>query len=164
MPTVARTVQPGLGWPGIPRRAIPGDTVGAMTEEPASPGDSTAVRASRRDAMAIRRYLERLERAEVLDPERAAMAHRLASLRRLISDSSNEAERASLVEERESVEEAMWAARDRVVARDRSLEAGFVAAAAGYSRRKGISPEAWRLVGVPDEVLHRAGLLEKAAT
>ncbi len=111
--------------------------------------------------MAVRRYLERLERAEVLDPERAAMAYRLASLRRLISDSRDEAERASLIEERESVEEAMWAARDRVVARDRSLEADFVAVALDYSRRKGISPEAWQLVGVPDEVLQRAGLLEE---
>ena len=114
--------------------------------------------------MAVRRYLERLERAEVLDPERAAMAHRLASLRRLISDSRDEAERASLIDERESVEEAMWAARDRVVARDRSLEADFVGAALDYSRRKGISPEAWQLVGVPDEVLQRAGLLEETTT
>ncbi len=138
-----------------------GDTVDTVTVDPSYPGDGAPTRVSRRDAMAVRRYLERLERAEVLDPERAAMAHRLASLRRLISDTRDEAERASLIDERESVEEAMWAARDRVVARDRSLEADFVAVALGYSRRKGISPEAWQLVGVPDGVLQRAGLLEE---
>jgi hypothetical protein len=139
------------------------DTVGVVIDDPARPQaeDASRTRGSRREALAVRRYLERLERAEVLDPERAAMAYRLASLRRLIADCRDEAERASLIEERQSVEEAMWAARDRVVARDRSLEAGFVEVALGYSQRKGISTEAWRLIGVPDDVLRRAGLLEE---
>ena len=155
--------QPGL-YAGPPARDL-GDTVDIMIEEPALLDrprmvPRTAVAAGRRRL--IRRYLERLERAEVLDPERAAMAYRLASLRRLIADCSNEAKRASLIAERQSVEEAMWAAHDRVVVRDRALETGFVESALGYSRRKGISPEAWRLIGVPDEVLRRAGLLEEA--
>lgn len=140
-----------------------GDTVGVVIEDlaPGQAEDGPETSGGRREASAVRRYLERLERAEVLDPERAAMAYRLASLRRLIADCSDEAKRASLIAERQSVEEAMWAARDRVVARDRALEAGFVEVALGYSRRKGISTEAWRLIGVPDEVLRRAGLLEE---
>lgn len=38
------------------------------------------------------------------------------------------------------------------------LEQGFVAAAGGYSARKGISYTAWRQVGVADAVLERAGI------
>jgi len=38
------------------------------------------------------------------------------------------------------------------------LEAGFVNAAAGYGRRKGITYAAWREAGVPSAVLSRAGI------
>ena len=38
------------------------------------------------------------------------------------------------------------------------LEADFVAAAKGYGDRKGISYAAWRQLGVPPEVLKRAGI------
>jgi hypothetical protein len=39
-----------------------------------------------------------------------------------------------------------------------ALEAEFVAAARGYSQRKGISYAAWRAVGVPPGVLKKAGI------
>lgn len=39
-----------------------------------------------------------------------------------------------------------------------ALEAGFVAHAAAYSDRKGISYPAWREAGVPAEVLKKAGV------
>ena len=38
------------------------------------------------------------------------------------------------------------------------LEPGFVAAAADYGRRHGITYEGWRNAGVSDEVLSRAGI------
>jgi hypothetical protein len=41
---------------------------------------------------------------------------------------------------------------------DGSAEAEFVEVAAAYSQRKGISWPAWREVGVPAEVLRRAGV------
>ncbi len=39
-----------------------------------------------------------------------------------------------------------------------ALEKGFVAAARGYSERKGISYAAWREVGIPAAVLKEAGI------
>jgi hypothetical protein len=38
------------------------------------------------------------------------------------------------------------------------LERGFVAAAADYGRRKGITYAAWREAGVPTSVLSKAGI------
>ena len=38
------------------------------------------------------------------------------------------------------------------------LEDAFVAAAKGYSERKGISAAAWREIGVPADILKRAGI------
>ena len=43
------------------------------------------------------------------------------------------------------------------------LEKSFVAAAKGYSERKGISYTAWRELGVPPEVLKRAGISRAAS-
>ena len=40
----------------------------------------------------------------------------------------------------------------------RELEAAFVEIAASYTNRKGITHTAWRHVGVPTDVLHRAGI------
>lgn len=42
------------------------------------------------------------------------------------------------------------------------LEASFVASAAAYGDRKGISYQAWREVGVPAAVLKRAGIARSA--
>ena len=38
------------------------------------------------------------------------------------------------------------------------LEAGFIAAAAGYSERKGISYDVWRTMGITPAVLRAAGI------
>jgi hypothetical protein len=38
------------------------------------------------------------------------------------------------------------------------IEAGFIAHAAGYGERKGVTYNAWRELGVPPEVLRRAGI------
>lgn len=43
-----------------------------------------------------------------------------------------------------------------------SFEADFVAAAAAYSERKGISYQAWREIGVPAAVLKKAGVSRAA--
>ncbi len=43
------------------------------------------------------------------------------------------------------------------------LEPGFVAGAAEYGRRHGISYEGWRNAGVPDDVLARAGITAEGA-
>ncbi|MDQ1497242.1 MAG: hypothetical protein QOI86_582, partial [Actinomycetota bacterium] len=38
------------------------------------------------------------------------------------------------------------------------LEEGFIAAAKSYGQRKGISHSAWRSLGVPADVLRKAGI------
>ena len=43
-----------------------------------------------------------------------------------------------------------------------ALEAEFVAVASTYSSRKGISYTAWRELGVPADVLKRAGVSRRA--
>lgn len=39
-----------------------------------------------------------------------------------------------------------------------AIETAFVGAASGYAERKGISYAAWRELGVPADVLKRAGI------
>ena len=65
-------------------------------------------------------------------------------------------DRVHLIQQRMDLRNEM-AAKANVV--DLSeLEAGFIAAAAEYGRRKGITYEAWREAGVPPAVLSRAGI------
>ena len=65
-------------------------------------------------------------------------------------------DRVHLIQQRMDLRNEM-AAKANVV--DLSeLEAGFIAAAAEYGRRKGITYAAWREAGVPPAVLSRAGI------
>ena len=43
------------------------------------------------------------------------------------------------------------------------LERAFIEVAAEYSSRKGVSKHAWREVGVPAEVLKRAGISDSSS-
>ena len=64
--------------------------------------------------------------------------------------------RLQMVQDRMDLEAALEAAE--AVVDMSALEEGFVLAAARYGERKGISHGAWREVGVPAELLKRAGI------
>lgn len=117
-----------------------------------------ALAEGRRQGKAVRDYLEALEanrpkRGRKRTPE--SIDNRLAKIETELAD-ADPVKRLTLVQERLdlSVErEALSATTDLD-----SLEKDFVAAAAGYSERKGITYSAWREIGVPAAVLKDAGI------
>jgi hypothetical protein len=124
-----------------------------MTDE-----HKAALAEGRAQGRAVRSYLEALDahrpkRGRKRTPE--SMRARLATIESTI-DSADPMTRLQLVQERLDLAAAIAAAETTI---DLSaLEEGFVAAAAAYGERKGISYSAWREVGVPAAVLKRAGI------
>jgi hypothetical protein len=124
-----------------------------MTDE-----HKAALAEGRAQGRAVRSYLGALDahrpkRGRKRTPE--SMRARLATIESTI-DSADPMTRLQLVQERLDLAAAIAAAETTI---DLSaLEEGFVAAAAAYGERKGISYSAWREVGVPAAVLKRAGI------
>jgi hypothetical protein len=117
-----------------------------------------ALAEGRSQGRAVRSYLEALEahkpkRGRKRTPE--SMRARLATIEATI-DNADPMSRLQLVQERLDLAEAIAAAETTVDLPE--LEDGFVASAAGYGERKGISYTAWREVGVPAAILKRAGI------
>jgi hypothetical protein len=83
------------------------------------------------------------------------MKARLAKIEATI-DSADPMTRLQFVQERLDLAAAIAAAETTVDLT--ALEEGFIAAAAAYGERKGISYAAWREVGVPAAILKRAGI------
>jgi hypothetical protein len=126
---------------------------GSVTEE-----HKAAMAQGRVEGRAIAAYLEALEQhrpkrgrkrtAESIDKQLAEIDDKLAS--------ANAITRLTLVQQRLDLQrerETIGATVDLS-----ALEDAFVGAAKGYSRRKGISYAAWREIGVPADVLKRAGI------
>src|SRR4051812_299241 len=125
----------------------------AKRSEPAtgtmSDDHKSALAQGRTEGRSVRRYLEALDAHK---PRRGrkrtieSMKTRLATIEDAIADAAP-LDRLQLVQER------MGLAREIASVRNKpdlaALEGGFVAAAAAYSKRKGISYSAWRELGVP---------------
>jgi hypothetical protein len=117
-----------------------------------------ALAEGRAQGRAVRQYLEALE------------AHRPKRGRKRTTDSINKrlaqidteletavaVKRLHLVQEKIDLETELGASDHAVDITE--LEAAFVAAAAEYSARKGISYSAWRQLGVPASTLRDAGI------
>jgi hypothetical protein len=116
-----------------------------------------ALARGRTEARDIKAYLAALGSRK---PGRPVTAESLqARITRLEDKITMETNPLKAVEHRQArldAEQALAAMSDPVDLS--SLEAGFVAAASGYSARKGISYAAWREVGVPAAVLRKAGV------
>lgn len=117
-----------------------------------------ALAQGREEGAIVRRYLEALsahapKRGRKRSPESAAK--RLKVVLEQIP-TAEPLRRLHLVQERIDLQEEIARQGETVDLKD--LEDAFVAAAAGYSQRKGISAKSWRDVGVPPAVLKRAGL------
>jgi hypothetical protein len=111
---------------------------------------------------AVREYLEALEAHK---PKRGrkrtadSVKKRLATIEQQLPDASP-IKKVELVQERRdlTVELATMGTTVDIS----GLEKGFVKAAKTYSERKGISYSTWREVGVPADVLKKAGISRAA--
>jgi hypothetical protein len=125
---------------------------------PMSVEHKAALAEGRDQGRAVRRYLEALEankpkRGRKRSPE--SMKKRLAAVEDEIA-SADPLKRLHLVQERLDLQAALETTEATVDIDE--LEKEFVSAAATYSERKGISYSAWRELGVPSNVLDRAGI------
>jgi uncharacterized protein YicC (UPF0701 family) len=130
----------------------------AHKRTPMSNEHKAALAEGREQGRAVRRYLEALEahrprRGRKRTPE--SMKKRLDSVETQLA-TADPLKRLHLIQERLDLQSALET-NDAKVDLD-SLEKEFIAAAAPYSARKGISYSAWRELGVPSPVLAKAGI------
>jgi hypothetical protein len=126
---------------------------GSVTEE-----HKAAMAEGRRQGAAISAYLDAIEQhrpkrgrkrtVESIDKQLADIEDRLQT--------ATGVTRLGLVQQRIDLQQERDALGKTVDLAP--LEDAFVAAAKGYSERKGISAAAWREIGVPADVLKRAGI------
>ncbi len=117
-----------------------------------------ALAAGRAQGLAVRRYLEAIERSRPRRgrrPSAESLRKQLADVETRLKD-SDALQRLHLIQKRKSIEARLNANNHGEDISD--LERGFVAAASEYGRRKGIHYATWREAGVPADVLRRAGI------
>lgn len=117
-----------------------------------------ALAAGRAQGLAVRRYLEALERTRPRRgrrPSAESLNKQLADIQSRLKE-SDPLQRLHLIQKRKEVEARMSAGSSTEDIS--SLERGFVSTAGEYARRKGIDYATWREAGVPADVLRRAGV------
>lgn len=117
-----------------------------------------ALAEGRTEGRAVKAYLEALDqnrpkRGRKRTPE--SIKKRLSVIETSLDDASP-IQRLQLVQERMDLGKELAAMDIKVDLTD--LEKAFVKTAGGYSDRKGISYAAWRELGVPADVLKKAGV------
>jgi hypothetical protein len=117
-----------------------------------------ALAAGRTQGLAVRRYLEALERSRPRRgrrPSPDSLQRQLAEIEGRLRD-ADPLKRLHLIQQRKLIETRLSAGEG---AEDISeVEAAFTRSAAEYGARKGIDYATWREAGVPAEVLRRAGV------
>lgn len=125
----------------------------AMSQE-----QKDAMAQGRREARAVRNYLDALERGRKrgpkVTPER--LRDRITATQSAIDDETDPQSRLELIQQRMDDEERLIEVSQQESIDD--LQPGFIEVAASYSERKGISYSAWRELGVPAKVLRAAGM------
>jgi hypothetical protein len=123
-----------------------------------------ALAAGRAQGLAVRRYLEALERNRPRRgrrPSSDSLQRQLDDVETKLHD-ADPLKRLHLIQQRKSLH-ARLAADDG--AEDLSdLEKAFIDAASEYGARKGIDYSTWREAGVPADVLRKAGVQRGAAS
>ena len=116
-----------------------------------------ALARGRKEARAINAYLESLAPRRRGRPiTTASISKRLETLNAQIRREKNALRRVEMTQKRMDLETQL--AQMKAAADRSGLEKGFIANAAAYSERKGISYGAWREAGVPAAVLGKAGI------
>ena len=123
-----------------------------------SDSHKAALAEGREQGRAVRRYLEALEahkpkRGRKRTPE--SVQRRLAAIDERLAD-ADALTRLHLVQERMNLTNELATTDNSVDLQ--AIEDEFVAAAAPYGARKGITYAAWRLLGVDPAVLRRANI------
>jgi hypothetical protein len=141
---------------------LPDMAESARKRTPMSKQHKAALAEGRDQGRAVRRYLEALEahkprRGRKRTPE--SMKKRLAVVESEIA-TADPLKRLHLAQERLDLQAALAASDSKVDLA--KLEKDFVSSAAPYSERKGISYSAWRELGVPANVLEKAGITRGA--
>ena len=118
-----------------------------------------ALAEGREQGRVVRRYLEALEshrpkRGRKRTPE--SIAKRLVAIDEQLG-TADALNRLHLVQERLDLERELAGAEGDGVDLD-ELETAFVAVAAAYGERKGLTYEAWRSIGVEPRILKAAGI------
>jgi hypothetical protein len=124
-----------------------------------SASHKAALAAGRDEGRAVRNYLEAISR-----PRRPGRRRTPESISRQLAQiddklvGASAADRLLLIQQRRDLQ----AQQEQLQANSQEnlgqLEGGFVRVAKSYSERKGLSYAAWREVGVPADVLRRAGI------
>jgi hypothetical protein len=118
-----------------------------------------ALAKGRKESRAIKAYLSTIEPRKPGRPvTKQSLESRLARVNSTLDGTVDPLKRIDLLQSRLDLETAIASASETVDVEQ--LEADFVAHAAGYSERKGISYTAWREFGVPSAVLKKAGIPE----
>ena len=118
-----------------------------------------ALAKGRKESRAIKAYLSTIESRKPGRPvTKQSLESRLARVNSNLEGTDDPLKRIDLLQSRLDLESAISASTDSVDIEQ--LEADFVANAAGYSERKGITYTAWRQFGVPAGVLKKAGIPE----
>jgi hypothetical protein len=128
------------------------------TRSPMSDSHKAALAEGREQGRAVRRYLEALEahkpkRGRKRTPE--SVQKRLTAIDERLAE-ADALTRLHLVQERMNLETELSSSDNTVDIG--ALEEEFVASAAPYGQRKGITYAAWRQLGVDPGVLRRAGI------
>ncbi len=129
-----------------------------MTDE-----HKAALAAGRAQGLAVRKYLEALERNRPRRgrrPSSDSLAKQLEEIETKLKE-ADPLKRLHLIQQRKSLQVRL--SSDEGVEDISELEEGFVEAASEYGDRKGIDYATWREIGVPADVLRRAGVARKGA-
>jgi hypothetical protein len=117
-----------------------------------------ALAEGRAEGRAVKAYLEALDQNRPRRGRRRtpdSIKQRLEAIESSLDDASP-IQRLQLVQERMDLGKELAAMDTKVDLTE--LEKSFVKTAGGYSERKGISYAAWRELGVPADVLKKAGV------
>jgi hypothetical protein len=132
--------------------------VSPKTRTPMSDEHKIALAEGRDQGRAVRRYLEALEANKPRRGRRRSPESITKRLQAIETDlpTADPLKRLHLIQERLDLQAALEASEAGTDLAD--LEAQFVAVAASYGERKGITYSAWRELGVPAPVLAQAGI------
>lgn len=116
-----------------------------------------ALAVGRRESRAVQKYLEAMGTRRPGRPITAeSVKGKLERIEQQLTAESNPLKRVDLLQRQIDTRAQLADLEDGSDISE--LEAAFVAAVAGYSKRKGISYSAWRAAGVPAAVLKKAGI------
>lgn len=129
-----------------------------MPQDGLSEEHKKALAKGRRQAKAVRDYLDALEaeRQRGRTVDEGTLKERIDKYQAQIDEEENAAKRVELIQKRLDAEKQLAQIEDRPDMD--ALEAGFRDAVKEYSDRKGITYSAWREAGVPASVLRDAGV------